>query len=256
MLFNRKTVAAVILSGLFVIITGCARATQPDDFDAKDGNAGFMATELNDMSNTSLGALETGSLGKAAVNSAETLNVEYVLSRWQPLDADSSCWVRHAQITYPAGTRDRYDTAWFYGAGGIVKSPRLATVDSVVHKRYVTNVRGGMEIAHTAEMHIVLVKTAGDTHAVKNGTIVGTFNGVQYRTCTVTNVKRYRTAGAWDRFPSEGVIFIDKDAILARRSRTITITFTGNNTAQVEVKRKTDGKTYIVNVNLLDGSEI
>lgn len=255
MRLNKKIVSAFFAGAFLIFGSGCAKSTQPDDFDARDGNAGFLASEVNDMGAASLGAMETGGAPKAAAAAPDTITLTYTRLAWHP-SADSSMWLREAHVTYPSGVRDRYDTAYFYSASGsVVKDPRLATVDSIYHKRVVTRTFSGNTVESTLKMNIKLTKTAADTFAVKNGTIVGTYNGGTYRTVTVTNVKRERNNGRWDRVPVEGTILIDRDAILPRRARTITITFNGGETITAVVVRKSDGKTVTVVIVLSNGSE-
>ncbi|MFH0921574.1 MAG: hypothetical protein V1913_14575 [Fibrobacterota bacterium] len=239
---SRPLTAALTL-GALILMTGCAKTTKPDTFDYKDGNAGFAASEVNNMDNTSL----TFGAGapKEFVAEAETLYIERSVTAWH-YDAAAQGFVREANVTFPQGERNRKDTVLFYDASGnLLSSPTLATVDSVVHKRVTIRTRAGNEVIMRLHMATKILKTASDTTAVKNGNIRGTFNGYELdsNTATVTNVTRSRVDGHWG-FPVSGSIYID------RILRTIETVFTGGNSATTTITRKRDNKTWIILVNL------
>lgn len=247
-----KFFCCAVLSASVLFYSGCAKTTQPDDFDAKDGNAGFMASEVNDMDLAVLDSLGTGGLAKSA---ADPVRVEHIVYRWT-LQADSATWVRRATVNYPSGTRERMDTVRFFGVDGqTVSHPKLSLVDSIYHVRRVTRTVNGNTAESNLRMGIKLNRLAGDTSMVKNGIIVGSYNGYTFRTVTVTNVTRTRSNGVWNVFPVSGEILIDRDAIIAKRARTIQITYNGDNTATAVITRKSDNKQVTAVITLSDGSE-
>jgi len=237
-LFSALALAAVVFSG-------CNLFGPTDDFRANDGNAGTVAYELNDVGNAGLEIFtgETRALD-------DTININITVIPWQYNDA-CGAWVRTATGTIETGTVGRYDTVWLYDANNqAVKIPSLATVS---HFKHVRSVVGNYN--HTFDyryvMNVDIVKGT-DTVFVFNGTLDGTFDGQKVETTVITNVKRrlvQTLLGKALSFPYEGTISID------RPYRTIYIEFLGTNLARATVTRKSDGKTWIITINITTGAE-
>ncbi|OGS33812.1 MAG: hypothetical protein A2293_12135 [Elusimicrobia bacterium RIFOXYB2_FULL_49_7] len=245
--------SSLLLVGLFVF-SGCNKnATKvEDDPDALDGTAALMASEVSAMDAAAFDFSNIGaSTAKAYSGQSipDTVNMDVIILPWQ--QQNTYCWVRRAQVTYASGARERIDSVWFFDANGqlIEGRPSLAEVDSIVHHRNMIRIRQGHEANIRLAMTLKLHKTELDTYCIKNGTIVGTCAGVEFKNAAVTNVIRYREEGFW-LFPEAGKIYIDK--IL----RTISIQFQPNGQAIATVTRKRDGKTTHIQINISTGAEV
>ena len=241
-----KALTVALTFSALALMTGCAKTTEPDTFDYKDGNAGFVVSEEAGMDDAVFAAVTA--LPRAFVADADTYYVERTID---PLhyDADIQGFVRHATIIFPEGRRERRDTVYFLDAGGSrLSAPTIATVDSVHHKRTTVRSREGNVVEISLEMFNKLTTSATDTLITKNGTISGSFNGYEFRNTTVTNVVRHRVDGHWG-LPQSGNIYID------RILRTIEIVFTGNNTATCTITRKRDNKIWVILVDLVTARE-
>jgi hypothetical protein len=251
-----SAVALAVLVGL--TLAGCGLRND-DEFDAKDGNAGFMASEVSAMSEFALNNIQAPGTAKAAAPAADTITVEISIVQWH-YDANAQAWVRSVSATFPNGTRTRLDTIYFKDSTNtaLTSSPALVNTRSLRHVRSVVlqNTNNSNNVTINFEMNVVLTRSAnGDTLiATKNGSSVGTFNDETFRTVTITNVvrKRYADSGAgykyW-HFPASGTIFVD------RPLRTVEVEYTGSGTATATVTRKKDEKTTIVQINVLTGTE-
>jgi hypothetical protein len=234
-----KCMLTMGLAGM--LLFSCGKNPASDKFNAKDGNAAFMATEVQDMNNVA----EDNGLHKAAM--PESTIGEITLKPWH-YDSLSHAFIRTVSAIYANDTRTRVDTVWYYGANGLLSSPNLAAVDSFKHVRNVIVSNG----IHTANIDFVMYgvvdkSNPSDIIVTRNGSSIGSFDGEVFRTVTITNVVRHRINGI-GQFPVSGNIFID------RPFRTIDVDFTGNDTATVMVTKKLNKKTYTFKViNMTNG---
>jgi hypothetical protein len=246
MRLTKKILLPVLLSGLFLLYTGCAKATKPDDFNGKDGNAGLVAGEISDMDNTTLDKMQGLSKSLAAT---DTISITVVRS-WQ-YDAVNGGWVREVKVNYPSGQRDRVDSVFFFdSAGNKLASPTLATTDSIYHVRTITRNFGSNTVDVLLKMNIRIAHAAaGVDTVIKNGTITGSYNGYVFGNVTVENVKRLIVNGVRQIIPFAGHVFID--GVL----RTIDITF-NNGTIDATVTRKRDGKFVTFHIDITTGEGV
>jgi hypothetical protein len=230
-----------------IVFSGCNLFGPSEDFRANDGNAGTISYELNDVGNA---GLEIFSGQTRSTSLDDTININITVIPWHYNDT-CDAWVRTATGTIETGTVGRYDTVWLYDANNQpVIIPSLATV---THFRQVRSVNGTYNhtFAYRYEMNVDIVKGT-DTVFVFNGTLDGTFDGEKVETTVISNVKRRlikTVLGPILSFPYEGTISID------RPYRTIYIEFLGTNLARATITRKSDGKTWIITINITTGTE-
>jgi|GEM_PF-2473924 len=255
-----EKIVVTTLPIILTVISGCRILEPRDRFDALDGNAGAVTTEIVAMGAStedlmSAGGAETQrAMAKAGVMAAETMYVDVIVNGWT-YDSALKCWTRASQARFANGTRVRKDTVWLMNAAGdTVQTPGFGTVARYRHVRAV-NTTAGNTFDNRLDMTVNIVIGGGDTTFVKNGTITGSYNGSLYRTTTVTNVTRRwhgsRPAGQRLAFPSDGTVSIDLPL------RTITIIFDGdgNGTATATATRKRDGESVVYVINVQTGAE-
>jgi len=195
------------VAGLLIIATGCSRNP-----DISDEFARISSQEVSNMDANSSGMIPVNGLPKLAAATADSFTYDLVI---HPYSWDSACgsYIRIATLSCSDGyERTRIDTLTFYGDAGRLRYPTLAGVDSIHHVRHVTRSRGGNELNVVVDMHSTLtaLDLAGAYRHVKNGTIVGTFDGEQVATGTITDVTRnYYPLTHWQLFPESGSITAD-----------------------------------------------
>ncbi|MFH1761047.1 MAG: hypothetical protein ABIA63_08090 [bacterium] len=246
MSFQNKILQIVGITAVLIYV-GCGNRSLDADFAGSDGNSGFIASEVNDMGNAALDQLSAG-LGKVLSADQDTYYVDVEINPWHKIEP--GIWAREANANFPQGQRNRKDTVYFYNsAGELAEKPTLATVDSVVHNRSVIRARNGNEVEISLHMEIVINKNTGDTTSVKNGSIKGFYNNIQFRSSIIKDVTRKREQGKWNKFPESGSISID------RPLRSIEIEFKGNGQATATVTRKRDSRAVVVNIDVNTGEE-
>jgi hypothetical protein len=192
-------------AGLLLFAAGCARDAQISDEFAR-----IASQEIANMDANSSGMIPQAGMPKLAAATADSITYDLVIHPYS-WDAVSASYIRRAVLTCSDGyERTRIDTITFYGDAGPIQGPTFAAVDSIRHVRCVTRTRGGNELNVIVDMHSTLTATmSGYTH-VKNGTMVGTFDGEQVATGTIDNVTRnfYPNTG-WQLWPVSGSITAD-----------------------------------------------
>jgi hypothetical protein len=263
---NPKKLAIIFCTlAALAFLTNCNRNPAKDGFaDGLDGSAAFMATELSDMNSAAFPSSNSALHKSAFMNDSITIETN-IVRRWEP---SLNAIVRTATATNSkGGTRERTDTLYFYHNGALITDSSqlsFANIDSIVHIRHtVKTTINGVSIDLYGAMTTSIVKGA-DTLAVRNGTLVGTWDGTEKinggwlagRIFTgsrqVTNLTWERANGAWDHFPVSGTIDID------RPLKTIHIVFSSSETtrtATATVTRKRDGETKTIIIDLLTGEE-
>ncbi len=251
----KTSIILSLFAALLITFPGCnfLNPSQGDDnFMAQDGNAGTLSYEFNDMGNA---LTEMPGLGLNAPQTRsstdDTIIIDIVIKPWH-FDATCKGWIREAQVTYEAGSASKYDTVWFYDAGGTeLQFPTISTIANYKHVRATSGTLYQNTFNYRYDINVNLEKTASDTVFVFNGTITGDYNGTTFATTEILNVKRKIILGlvTWLSYPYDGTISMDLPL------RTIFIEFGGDNTASVTVTRKSDGKTWIFIVNINTGKE-
>ncbi|MBL8026186.1 MAG: hypothetical protein JNL74_07235 [Fibrobacteres bacterium] len=253
------TVSAVSIS----LMAGCAKSTEADNFNAKDGSAAYIASEINDMGTS---ALETPAPAKMAV--AEDGQVTIVKS-WTYI-AEKKVFVREVNVTYPAGVRNRVDSVWFMGSsltdtlesvGSTTTRPSIDQIYNIHHKRISSRSWNDLSADVELDMMIVLSKTPTDSSMTKTGKIVKSRTArilEQDWNATITGVKRLYSAKTWS-LPVSGTVHIDRTTTNTRNGRsfdrTIDITYQSDSTATVSVTRSYDKERVDFTVDFKTSTE-
>src|SRR4029078_2333742 len=109
-----------------------------------------------------------------------------------PYDSTCHCFVRRAKFTNDNGyERLRFDTITFVDTHGDTMSLfNRKALGKFFHKRHVMKSKGPYDIDVLFDIQVE-VKTEGtDKVGIWNATMSGTFNGQEFKSGTVTNVKR------------------------------------------------------------------
>ena len=230
------------IAGLSFISAGCSRNT-----DISDDFARISSQEVSNMDANSSGMIPVSGLPKQAAATADSFTYDLVI---HPYTWDSAIggYIRLATLTCSDGyERTRVDTLTFYGNAGVLRYPTLADVDSIHHVRHVTRTRGGNELNITVDMHstITALDQSGAYRHVKNGTIIGAYDGETVATGTITDVTRnYYPLIHWQLWPVSGSITAD----FPRRS--YEVAFLGAGFAQLTITNKATGKTRMVTITV------
>jgi hypothetical protein len=239
----RKRTASFVsfsaLAGLLFFVTGCAR-----DPDISDEFARIASQEVANMdANASMGI--TGGLSKSTAAAADTINNDLIIHPYS-WDAASGGYVRTAVLTCSDGyERTRIDTLTFYGNAGTLQYPTLATVDSVHHVRHVSRSRGGNQLNVAVDMHSTIMMSGGVYTHVKNGTMVGTFDGEQVATGAIVNVTRiYSPLTHWQLWPASGSVTADFPR------RLFEVEFLGAGLVRLTVTNKATDRTRVVTISV------
>jgi hypothetical protein len=226
-----------VLAGFSLFSAGCSRNP-----DISDEFARISSQEISNMdANSSMGM--TGGLSKTAMG--DTINYDLVIHPYS-WDAASGGYIRTAVLTGADGyERTRVDTITFYGDAVTLQHPTLATVDSIHHVRHVTHTRGGNALNIVVDMHSTLTATvSGYTH-VKNGTIVGTYDGEQVATGRIVNVTRnYTILTHWQLWPVSGSITTDFPR------RLYEVDFLGAGLARLTITNKATDRTRVITISV------
>ncbi|MBD3393238.1 MAG: hypothetical protein GF418_14035 [Chitinivibrionales bacterium] len=248
-----RLIVWTMLAGMALVFSGC-RLLSSDLFDAKDGNAGLVATEVVSMGEAVGELWDEGGMAKSRSSAAETVYVDIEIQPWA-YDNAAKCWTRSSRAQFDNGDRVREDTVWLFGpAGDTVKTPSFSTVSSYRHVRSV-HAEADNAFDNRLDMNVDIRVQGDDTLFVKNGTITGHYNGTQYSTTTITDLTRQWHRGRVPHlaFPSSGTVAID------RPLRTIDVEFEGDGegsgTATATATRKRDGKTTVYVINVERGTE-
>jgi hypothetical protein len=245
----KRNVYPLALLGLFVIASNCGKSTEPDAFNAKDGTAAFVASEVNDMGTSVVGSSQ---IAKIAVTTSPQVQV---VRAWT-FDQTKKVFVREINVTYPAGTRNRVDSVWFMGSNSdtlvsYTPTPVLPTIDqisSIHHKRTSSHTWNSLSADVELDMNIQLVKTPAETSMTKTGEIRKSRSlrmADQEWDAEINGVKRLYSGNAWS-LPVEGSVVLQRTTTSTRTgksfNRTVNITFQDDSTATVSVTRSYDNK--------------
>jgi hypothetical protein len=223
------------MSAMFL---GCGPSASVSDEFAR-----IAAQEVSNMSANSSSMIGAQGLGKTLAAAADTVYFDWNVYPYA-WDAGVGGYVRTATITGSDGyERVRIDTLIFKDAnGGTLRAPTFATCKTISHVRTVTHSKGGSELNIRVVMTSAISLTPDTTH-VKNGTIIGTYDGEQVGTGTITSVTRAYTGGHW-QFPRSGNIAVDFPR------RTYNVDFLGSGNAKLTITNKATDKTTIVNYHV------
>jgi hypothetical protein len=244
----RQKAALVIsfsaIASLSLLSAGCGR-----NEDLNDEFGRIASQEISSMdANTSSMLTAPGGMPKLA-SAGDTVYYDWTIHpyTWDTVAGDTFL-VRSATLTCSDGyERVRKDTVTFYDyIGSTMRHPALATVDSIHHVRHVTRDKGGRELDVTVDMHSSVrpLNQNGDYTHVKNGTILGTFDGEKAVTGTITDVTRNYVNGRWQLWPVSGSITADFPR------RTYEVDFVGAGLARVTVTNKSTDKTRTVTISI------
>lgn len=252
-----KKVTAVLLgTALVALFFGCdvnPSKVENENFQVSDGNAGSIALEINAMGNVTLGALGLPIADNPQRSPYEdTLDLTLDIEPWH-YDSVLKSWLRSEIAAGMNMEFKRYDTVTFYDeANEPVKIPKLSTLGKY---RHIRASEGFLKksFKNRYDMTVTIEKGTTDTCFIWNGSVSGTYGTYQHST-TVTDVKRKlmhvaNTPLCYLSYPQSGTIFIDLPY------KTISIEFNGGLTAKATITRKSDGKTWVVVINILTGKE-
>lgn len=242
---KRRTVLFACLlavAGLFLLSAGCSRNP-----DISDEFARISSQEVSNMDANSSGMIPPGSMPKSAAPAADSVTYDLIIHPYS-WDAASSSYIRTATLTCSDGyERTRVDTVTFFGAQGTLQNPTLATVDSIHHVRHVTRSRNGSELNITVDMHSTLtpLDQSGAYEHVKNGTMVGTYDGEKVATGTIVNVTRnYSPLTHWRLWPESGSITADFPR------RLFEVDFLGAGLARLTITNHATGRTRVITITV------
>ncbi len=230
-------IAVSAVAGIAAFLSGCAREDISDEF------ARIASEEVSNMDANSSGMITQGAAAKREAAAADTVTLDLTIHPYS-WDSTNDCYVRTATLVCSDGfERVRVDTLTFYGATGKLRYPTLATVDSIHHVRHVSRDKGGNELDITVDMHSTVSPLSGGNYThVKNGTIIGTYDGEQVATGTITNVTRDYVNGHWQAFPQSGSIVANFP------HRTYEVDFIGLGEVRLTITNLTTGKTKVLTI--------
>lgn len=218
-------------------LSACNSSTSSNADFQSDGVSGFVNQEAVSMGQ----AFNSEGYGKSASDSTDTVTGEIILTRLHYNDT-CHCFVRQATFSFTFNdksfVRERRDSIWLTdSAGNPMTSFRPFQAASITHHRHVTRIGGSVdiEVQFNTTFTWVTDGNGNKTGAIWNGTVTGTYNGVEFKNTTITSVKRPVTFFGFG-FPTEGAIHI------ARGNFTLDITFKGAGKADVVVTG--NGKTH------------
>jgi hypothetical protein len=248
----------LLLGGFAVFAFNSCMTSTNDDAYVSNGENTFVKQESENMGQVvNNGSVSSGGLNKAAVTAdvqaadSDTLTSDFVLI---PLHFDDSCncFVRTANFTASVGfERLRQDSLWLIDSSGdTLNTFHPGHAATVIHHRHVTRIRGTVGDTIDVQFNTTLTWTkSGDTvEGVWNGTITGTFNGVVFKNCTISNVIRPVVTGIFGfkhlAFPTAGTISFTKGDF------NVVIQFTGQGTATVTATNSSNGKVRILHIDI------
>jgi hypothetical protein len=229
----------LLMAFILLFTTGCGK----DDDDKEkisDNSAGFVAKEVSDMGKSVVNLLSSMLL-KSETDSITI--IEYI--PWH-FEIAIQGFITYISATYPYGSAQRADTAWFYDERGttMIWNISFNAVSSLALRR------GTRATWFGDTIDIFTNLTALDTAVIFNGTMRGSYNSDALTgSNTITDVRYNKAGGIWGQYPSSGSILMERPLM------TCEIVFTGGNTAIVTYTRRLSGITQTVTVNLLTGSE-
>jgi len=237
-----KTLISALIISMAGIFSGCILGLHNS---ISDEFARIASEEVANMGQNSSGMLTSvvGALSKKEICDAETVYYDWQIHPYS-WDANVGGYIRTATITGSDGyERVRVDTVIFKDQAGVsLQYSTLATCKTIDHKRNVRHSKGGSELNITIVMNSQ-ISTSPDTTHVKNGTIIGTYDGEQIGTGTITNVTRKYKNNRW-QFPESGTVLAE----FPRRS--YSVEYLGDGNAKLTVTNKTTNRTNIITIKV------
>jgi hypothetical protein len=234
------------VAGLAFSSTGCSKNENISDEFAR-----ISSQEVSNMdANSSTMLTAPSGIPKLAATAADTVYYDWNIHpyAWDTNTVTGDTFlVRTATLTCSDGyERVRVDTVTFYDDNhNTLRHPTLATVDSIHHVRHVTRDKGGHELDLVVDMHSSVRSIGGNDYThVKNGTIVGTFDGEQCATGTITDVTRNYVSGHWQLWPVSGSITAD----FPRRK--YEVDFLGLGLVRLTITNKATDKTKVITISV------
>jgi hypothetical protein len=237
--------------------TGCMTNSEPSNNGyASSGENAFIKQESENM-----GAVwnsGTAAAPKLAVDTStpDTITGDLVIVRLH-YDSACGCFVRTANFTNSVGyERQRLDTITLVdSSGNNMPTFHPEHAASLVHKRHVTRINANTGKEVDCYFNTTLTWTtdsAGHREGIWNGTISGSFNGVIFKSGTITNVVRAfhpdHPLNRWFGFPSAGTIHLER--LILGVNFTIDVVFTGEGTATVTITNTKNGNVHIINIDI------
>lgn len=247
-----KPLALILTAAVsLVTLTGCDLSLNPNKHtneqppQSANATANTVANGLAQLGDASVEQFNLSEAQRAAGDTI-VININGVIVRWH-YDSALQAWIREAKWKVNADSIACYDSVRFLDQNNQgMKIPTLAATAKLQHFRTVVGSYQTVPYNYRYAMNVDIDKSTKDTFFVFNGSLTGTYNNENINTTVITDVKR-----KLDRFPVthldypvSGTIDIDVPQY------TIHITFGGSNTVQAVITRKSDGKTWIINVQI------
>jgi len=217
-----KFAALGMLTGF--ILTSCnssptASATDP----TTDGGNVVLSQEANNMGAV-LNDSTAGGISKTAAVAfdTDTVTAELIIVP-RHYDDTCQCFVRTSQFTSSVGfERQRTDSIWLDSSGILLSLFHPGHADSITHDRMVTQINSSLGKEINLSFHTTLVRQNGTTTYQWSGTIVGTFNGVEFKSIS------FDVTRTWVSFVGFG--YPVGSIIMLRGNYQIVFDFTGTGT--------------------------
>ena len=217
-----------------MVFTGCMTQSKHDSDDAEPA---LMTEETANMGET----LNPSALAKVSGDTTEL-----IIERLHYVSA-CECFVRKANYEGHHGfERERNDTIWLYNVDGgrITDSlfhPFAAIVAKIVHHRHVTKIKNGQQIDLSFATVLEWKMEGLNLVGVLNGNVSGSFQGLEFKKGTITNLVRPVIFGRFG-FPTAGSIHIERYLI------TIDIVFEGGGKATATITNTKNGNVHIIHI--------
>ncbi|MDB5102750.1 MAG: hypothetical protein JWP91_439 [Fibrobacteres bacterium] len=231
-------VSLTLAGAASLLLAGCLTKNEDASYNS-DGQSAYVASEVDQMGqvydqiSVDGPAAKTSSLGL-------TITGEKVIEPFK-YDSACTCFIRHATYSNIEGfERDRVDSVTLLDSSGATMDRfQKARVSKIIHKRHVVKSKNGKE----ADIHLAFtvdIKTdAGVRKGEWNGTMIGTYNGQEFKSGSISKVIRVWEDGRF-HFPEAGTITLDRPVL------SFLVEFLGDGKAKVTITNKVNHKIHIL----------